>query len=148
MKLLFRWLLAIPLTLLGCWFYFASSLIGAGMHLDPMPGTGMLIAGGGLVTSVGGYWLIHAEKGENILAGLISVVLGLGALSLLYGIALWGYETVYKVQDSQWGHSRPGEVLFRVSYGCFSVAGLAIFNYWIRRRALVQKDDASEQDSR
>lgn len=133
MKLLLRWLFAIPLTLLGCWFYIVSPLIGGGMHLDPMPGVGMLIAGAALMTTIGGYWLIRSEKGERVLATLINLVLALGVLSLVYGVAQRGYEAIYRVQSSEWGHSRPGEVLFRVSYGFLSVAGFAVFNYWVRR---------------
>ena len=33
-KTLLRWLIAIPLILAGCWFYFVSGLIGGGkLHL-------------------------------------------------------------------------------------------------------------------
>jgi len=131
MNTLLRWLLAIPLTLSGCWFYFATQLIGGGLHLDPMPGMGMLFAGAGLVVIFGGYWLIRSEKEAWILANIIDVVFVLGSLSLVYGVARWGFETIYRVQGSEWGHSRPGEVLFRVSYGTLSVAGFAVFNYWV-----------------
>jgi hypothetical protein len=96
----------------------------------------MLIAGAALVTAVGGYWLIRSEKGERILAALINVALSLGVLSLVYGIALWGYEAIYQVQSSDWGHPRPGELLFRMSYGSLSVAGFALFNYWVRRASI------------
>ncbi len=82
---------------------------------------------------LGGYWLIRSEKGAGTLANIIDAVLVLGALSLVYGVARWGYETIYRVQSSEWGHSRPGEVLFRVSYGTLSVAGFAVFNYWVRK---------------
>jgi hypothetical protein len=133
MNTLLRWLLAIPLILIGCWFYFGSQLIGGGLHLDPMPGVGMLFAGAALVVVIGGYWLIRSEKEAWILANIIDVVLVLGALSLVYGVGRWGFETIYRVQSSEWGHSRPGEVLFRVSYGTLSVVGLAVFNYWVRR---------------
>ncbi len=133
MKLLFRWLFALPLTLLGCWSYIASPLIGSGVHLEPMPGAGMLIARAALVAMIGGYWLIRSEKGAGILANIIDVVLVLGALSLVYGVARWGFETIYRVQSSEWGHSRPGELLFRLSYGTLSVVGLAVFNYWVRK---------------
>jgi len=133
MNILLRWLFAIPLTIFGCWFYVATPLIGSGVHLDPMPGMGMLFAGAGLVVMFGGYWLIRSEKKVCILANIIDVVLVLGALSLVYGVARWGYETIYRVQSSEWGHSRPGEVLFRVSYGTLSVAGFAVFNYWVRK---------------
>jgi len=119
--------------LLGCWFYIATPLIGSGVHLDPMPGWGMLFAGAALVMAVGGYWLIRSEKKARIAATIISVVIGLGALSMVYGLVLWGFETIYRVQSSEWGHSRPGEVLFRVSYGALSVAGLAAFQYWVRK---------------
>jgi hypothetical protein len=133
MNTLLRWLLAIPLTLCECWFYFGSQLIGAGLHLDPMPGLGMLFAGAALVVVIGGYWLVRSEKEAWILANIIDVVLVLGALSLVYGVFKWGFETIYRVQGSEWGHSRPGELLFRVSYGALSVAGLAVFNYWVRK---------------
>jgi hypothetical protein len=133
MNTLLRWLLAIPLTLSGCWFYFGSQLIGGGLHLDPMPGVGMLFAGAALVVVIGGYWLVRSEKEAWILANIIDVVLVLGALSLVYGVVRWGFETIYRVQSSEWGHSRPGEVLFRVSYGTLSVVGLAVFNYWVRK---------------
>jgi hypothetical protein len=103
------------------------------MHLDPMPGWGMLIAGSALMTMTGGYWLIRSEKEERILAFLINVALVLGAVSLVYGVARWGYETIYRVQSSEWGHSRPGELLFRVSYGTLSAVSLVIFNVWVRK---------------
>ncbi len=91
----------------------------------------MLFAGAGLVVIFGGYWLIRSEKEAWILANIIDVVFVLGSLSLVYGVARWGFETIYRVQGSEWGHSRPGEVLFRVSYGTLSVAGFAVFNYWV-----------------
>ena len=103
------------------------------MHLDPMPGWGMLIAGAALISTIGGYWLIRSEKGERILATLINVVLVWGAVSLLYGVVRWGYEAIYRVQSSEWGHSRPGELFFRVSYGTLSAVSFVIFNQWIRR---------------
>ncbi len=133
MNTLLRCLFATPLTLFGCLFYFATPLVGSGLHFDPMPGMGMLFAGGALVVMLGGYWLIRSEKGAGTLANIIDAVLVLGALSLVYGVARWGYETIYRVQSSEWGHSRPGEVLFRVSYGTLSVAGFAVFNYWVRK---------------
>ncbi len=133
MNTLLRWLFSIPLILVGCWFYFATQLIGGGLHLDPMPGIGMLIAGAALVVMIGGYWLIRSEKEAWILANIIDVVLVLGALSLVYGVVRWGFETIYRVQSSEWGHSRPGELLFRLSYGTLSVVGLAVFNYWVRK---------------
>jgi hypothetical protein len=130
---LVSWLIAIPLTLLGCWFYIASPLIGGGVHLDPMPGAGMLIAATALLPMIGGYWLIRSEKGERVLATLINIAFSLGALSLVYGVARWCFETIYKVQSSEWGHSRPGELLFRISYGILSVASFAVFNSWVRK---------------
>ena len=103
------------------------------MHLDPMPGMGMLIAGLALVTMLVGYWPIRSEKEERIPAFLISIVLVLGALSLLYGLAKWGFETIYRVQSSEGGHSRPGELIFRVSYGLLSVFSFKIFHTWVRK---------------
>ncbi len=133
MNTLLRWLFATPLTLFGCWFYIATPLIGSGVHLNPMPGMGMLFAGAALLVTIGGYWLIRSEKKAGILANIINVVLVIGAVSLVYGAARWGYETIYRVQGSEWGHSRPGELLFRVSYGTLSVVGFAVFNYWVRK---------------
>jgi hypothetical protein len=136
MNTLMRILLVTPLTLLGCLFYFAAPMIGSGVHLEPMPGMGMLLAGTALVFMLGGYWLVRSEKGADILANIIDAILVLGALSLVYGVVLWGYETIHRVQSSEWGHSRPGEVLFRVSYGTFSVAGFAVFHYWVRKASI------------
>jgi len=133
MNTLLRILLVTFLTLFGCLLYVATPMIGSGVHLDPMPGMGMLLAGAALVVMLGGYWLIRSEKGADILANIMDAILVLGALSLVYGIVLWGYETIYRVQSSEWGHSRPGEVLFRVSYGTLSVAGFAVFHYWVRK---------------
>ncbi len=78
MKTLVRSMITIPLTLAGCWLYFASALVGEGVHLDPMPGWGMLIAGAALVLMLGGYFPIRTEKPERILAAIINAVLGLG----------------------------------------------------------------------
>jgi hypothetical protein len=136
MNTLLRILFATPLTLFGCLFYLVTPLIGSGVHLDPMPGMGMLFAGVAIVVMLGGYWPIRSEKGADILANIIDVILVLGALSLVYGVALWGYETIYRVQSSELGHSRPGEVLFRVSYGTLSVAGFAVFHYWVRKASI------------
>jgi hypothetical protein len=127
-KTLLRWVIAILLTLAGCYFYFASTLIGGGVHLGPMPGWGMLIAGAALVPMIGGYFLIRAEKPEYILAAVINVVLGLGGLSLLYGGGLWVYETIRRVQIFE-----PGELSFRVGYGTLSAVSFAIFNLWVRK---------------
>jgi len=136
MNTLLRILFATPLTLFGCLLYLATPMIGSGVHLDPMPGMGILFAVAALVIMLGGYWLIRSEKGAGTLANIIDAVLVLGALSLVYGVARWGYETIYRVQSSEWSHSQPGEVLFRVSYGTLSVAGFGVFNYWVRRANL------------
>jgi len=133
MNTLLRWLFAIPLILVGCWFYFATQLIGGGLHLDPVPGMGMLFAGAALVVMIGGYWLIRSEKEAWILANIIDVILVLGALSVVYGVGRWGYEMILRVQSSEWSHSRPGEVLFRMSYGTLSLAGFAVFKYCVRK---------------
>jgi hypothetical protein len=122
-------MLAIPLTLVGCWLYVASGLVGEGVHLGPMPGWGMLFATGALLIMIGGYFLIRAEKPEYILAAIINIVLGLGGLSLLYGGLVWVYETIHHAQSSQ----PPGELLFRVSYGALSVVSFVIFNVWVRK---------------
>jgi hypothetical protein len=130
---LLRRLVATPLTLLGCLFYVVAPMIGSGVHLDPMPGMGMLLAGAALIVMFGGYWAIRLENGANVLANIIDVILVLGALSLIYGVIRWGFETKYQVNSSEWGHSRPGEVLFRIAYGTLSIAGFLLFNYRVRR---------------
>lgn len=130
----FLWLIATPLAAVGSFTYIASPLIGSGVHLDPEPGAGMLIAGAGLAIAFGGYSIIHSERKASILATVINFALIWGSLALVGGITRWGFEMVYKVQDSEESHSRPGELLFIVSYGILSVAALAAFNYWIRKQ--------------
>ena len=83
----------------------------------------MLFAGAALVVMIAGYWLIRSQKNASILAAIIDIVLLLGAVSLIYGVAEWGYGL---------GTFTTGEVLFRLSYGTLSVAGFAIFHYWVR----------------
>ena len=129
-----RWLLAVIVTLAGCWIYLASPLIGSGVHLDPQPGAGILLAGAALVVAIAGYCLICSENNARIIAIIINIALCIGALSLAYGLVLWFFEAVYHVKTSEWGHSRPGEVLFRVGYGMLSVVGLAVFNRRVIRK--------------
>lgn len=131
---IFRWLLAIPVIFVGCWAYVASPLIGSGVHLDPQPGTGILIAAVGLVVAIAGFCLIRSENSARVVAIIINVVLCFGVISLAYGLILWGFEAVCHVSTSEWGHSRPGEVLFRVGYGTLSVAVLAVFNRRVIRK--------------
>jgi hypothetical protein len=127
-KTLLRWLIAIPLILAGCWFYFVSGLIGGGMHLDPSPGWGMLIAGAALVAMIGGYFLIRTEKPEYILAAIINIALGMGALELLYGGGVWIYEVFRPVQIAE-----PGQLPFWIGYGALSAMSFVGFNLWIRK---------------
>jgi hypothetical protein len=98
------------------------------MHLDPMPGWGILIAAAALVPMIGGYFLIRAEQPEYILAAIINIVLGMGGLSLLYGGGVWIYESIRPVQISE-----PGELLFQISYGALSAVSFVIFNLWVRK---------------
>jgi hypothetical protein len=124
---------------LGCWFYIAAPLIGSGVHLDPMPMMGILVSAIALLAAFSGYHLVRSQKGERVLAVIINIPLVIGAVSLAYGVAQWGFETVYRVQSSEWGHSRPGEVLFRVAYGGLSIVGLAVFNYRVRNANSTQR---------
>jgi hypothetical protein len=101
-----------------------------------MPGTGMLVAGAALLGIMGEYVTVRSEKKSNILATIIELVLGFGAISLLIGVIQWGYETFYSVRNPEAGHSEPCGVLFRVSYGCLSVAAFVAFNKWIRKATL------------
>jgi hypothetical protein len=130
---LLRWLIATALVLFGSFLYLGSALVGSAIHLEPNPEVGMLLAGLALVFAIGGYWLIRGEKRAGTLATIINVVLIYGAISLVYALLLWGYETIYRVQPSEWGHSRPGDVIFRVSYGFLSLTGLALFNRWVQK---------------
>ena len=127
-KTLLRWLIAIPLILAGCWFYFVSGLIGGGMHLDPSAGWGVLIAGAALVSMIGGYLLIRTEKPEYILAAIINIALGIGALKLLYGGGVWIYEVFRRVQIAE-----PGQLPFWIGYGTLSAMSFVGFNLWIRK---------------
>jgi hypothetical protein len=131
-----RWVLATPLIIFGCFLFMACPLIGSGVHLDPSPGLGMFFAGSGLAIAIGGYWLIRSELKTNILATVINIVLIIGSASLIYGLIGWGFEKLYQVQSSEEGHLRPGELLFRISYGMLSVAGLGMFNRVIRKSSV------------
>ena len=126
-----RWLLAAPLIIFGCFLFIAGPLIGSGVHLDPSPGLGMFFAGSGLSIAFGGYRLIRSDGKTNILSTVINTILVIGSASLVYGLIGWGFDKLYQVQSSEEGHLRPGELLFRISYGMLSVAGLGIFNRWI-----------------
>ena len=129
-----RWVVAIPLTLFGGFVYLASPLLGAGVHLDPMPGEGALAAGASLVIAFCGYWLVRREKKADVVAIINNIVLTLGTLSLLGGLLRWVFQRMYQVQSSEVGHSRPGELLFLITYGIISVGALAVFNLVVRER--------------
>ena len=80
MLTLLRWLIATALVLFGSFLYIGSALVGSGVHLEPNPGVGMLLAGLALVFAIGGYWLIRGEKRAGTLAAIINVVLIYGAI--------------------------------------------------------------------
>lgn len=133
MNSVLKWILATAFVSAGCVLYLASTVIGFGVHLAPNPGLGMLFAGLALVVAIGGYWPIRREKKASVLATILNVVLIWGTASLVYVLVLSGYETMYRVQISEWSHSQPGEIAFRTSYGVLSLTGLVVFNYWIRK---------------
>jgi hypothetical protein len=93
----------------------------------------MLFAGGAFVVIIGAYCAVRSYLKASILATIINVVLILGALSLARGVIQWSFETHYHVQTSEASHTEPGAVLFMMSYGTLSIAGLAIFNKWVRQ---------------
>ena len=124
---------AIPLTLFGGWFYFGSQLIGSGVHVDPMPGWGMLMAGAALFVMFFGYSLVRHEKEARVLAGVIVVVLFLGMLSLVYALLISAFRMMHRMEPPGPGNSELQGMLFLIAYGLFSVGGIAVFNNWVRK---------------
>jgi drug/metabolite transporter (DMT)-like permease len=121
------------LTLIGCWFYVVSNLVGGGMHLDSKPGFGMLVAVLAILLMLGAYLLIRSQNGHRVVSALINVTLSLGVTSLIYGIILWVFELLDRAQRSGLEFLRPGEIAFRLGYGALSLVAFILFNYYIRK---------------
>jgi hypothetical protein len=128
---LLRYLVGVPVALFSNFLYLGSPEVGE-WGSAPRPVLGLLFAGFILLLMFCAYALLEGLKGQRVLKWVMAIVLFLGAFHLLGGLLLLFFVLSGDVSPDEGMFHRSALIVWRISYGTLSIAGLLALDRWPR----------------